>query len=106
MFITGVNDIGNKLFTCHWYRNKFITGFVDTGEQLSPVTTTPAISCSPVATTPAIKLCHVFPVIASVVDTGNKFITGVTMPVTTTLAIYLLRWQGQGRHVDVGSCQG
>ncbi len=57
MFITGVNDTGEKLFsgvndTCE----KFIAGVVDTGDkfivytgdQLSAVTTTPAINLSPV----------------------------------------------------------
>jgi hypothetical protein len=43
--------------------------------------TTPAISFSPVSTKPAIRYrrchpCHGFSVIAGVVVTGNKFITG------------------------------
>jgi hypothetical protein len=43
----------------------------------------------------AINLCHGFSVISGVVDTGNKFITGVVdtaeqlSPVTTTLATNL-----------------
>ncbi len=65
-------------------------------EHLSPVSTTPAISCSAVSMTPAINPCHGFSVIASVVDTGDKFITGVNNTgkqlslVTMTLAINLL----------------
>jgi hypothetical protein len=57
-------------------------------ECLSPVSTTPAISCSPVPTTPGTNLinpCYGFSVIAGVVDTGDKFIA-----CTTTLAINLL----------------
>jgi hypothetical protein len=61
---------------------------------LSPVSTTPAISCSPVSMTRAINLSpannpgHGYLVIAGVVDTGDKFFTGVVdlSPVTTTLA--------------------
>jgi hypothetical protein len=41
------------------------------------VSTTLAVSCSPVLTTPAINPCHGFSVIASVVDTSDKFIAGV-----------------------------
>ena len=68
MFITGVNDTGEKLFSsvndtgktispCHGFSviagvvdtgDKFI---VDTGDQLSAVTTTPAINLSPVTRT-------------------------------------------------------
>jgi hypothetical protein len=50
-----------------------------------------------VSTTPAIYLFHGFSVIGGVVDTGNKFITGVIdtaeqlLLVTTRLAINLLR---------------
>ena len=55
MFITGVNDTGNKLFS---------------------VSTTPAKNLLPVSLTPAINLCHGFSVIAGVVDTGEQFITG------------------------------
>ena len=78
MFITGVNDTGNKLFS----------SFNDTGEKF-------------------INLCHGFSVIAGVVDTGEQFITGDNdtgnnfvagdndtgeqlSPVTTTPAINLL----------------
>ncbi len=43
---------------------------------LSPVSMTPAIGCSPVSTAPAIDPCPGFSVIASVVDTGDKFIVG------------------------------
>jgi hypothetical protein len=54
-------------------------------ECLPAVSTTPAINCqltpllnlSAVSLTPTIKLCHGFSLIGSVVDTGNKFITGV-----------------------------
>jgi hypothetical protein len=48
-----------------------------------------------VSTTPAINLCHGLSVIGSVVDTGDKFITGVVdtteqlTPVTMTPAINL-----------------
>jgi hypothetical protein len=58
---------------------------------MSLVSTTLAISCSPVSTTQAIKPCHGFSVIADVIDTGNKFISGDVdtgeqiSPVTTTL---------------------
>jgi hypothetical protein len=55
MFISGVNDPGNKLFG----------GVNDTTNKLSLVSMTPAIN-----------LCHGFSVISSVVDTSNKFITG------------------------------
>jgi hypothetical protein len=48
MFITGVVDTGDKLFS----------GVNDTGE------------------TPAINLCHGFLVIAGVVDTGEQVIAG------------------------------
>jgi hypothetical protein len=74
MFITDVNDTGNKLFS----------GVNDTGKNLLPVSLTPAIN-----------LCHGFSVIAGVVDTGEQFITGDNdtgnnlSPVTTTLAITL-----------------
>jgi hypothetical protein len=50
---------------------------------------------SPASTSPAINLCHRKPVIGSIVDTGNKFITGVvdtaaqSLPVTMTPAINL-----------------
>jgi hypothetical protein len=49
MFITGVNDTGEKLFSgVVDTGDKFI---VDTGDQLSAVTTTPAINLSPVSRT-------------------------------------------------------
>jgi hypothetical protein len=80
MFITGVNNTSDKLFTgvnntgnnpCHIFSmivgfidtgdkfltcdndtgNKFITGDNNTGEQLSPVTVTPAINLLPVTRT-------------------------------------------------------
>jgi hypothetical protein len=35
------------------------------------------MNLSAVSTTPAINLCHGFAVIGGVVDTGDKFITGV-----------------------------
>ncbi len=82
MFITGVNNIG------------------------SAVATTPAKSLSPVSTTPAINPCHGFSVIAGVVNTNDKFISGVNVTgeqlslvalspaiillIATTLAINLL----------------
>jgi hypothetical protein len=46
MFIAGVNDTGDKLLA---------------GEQLSPVTTTPAINLSPVTTTPVIRHPDILP---------------------------------------------
>jgi hypothetical protein len=74
MFISGVNNTGDKLFNgANDIADKFLTE----------------------VTTPAINLCHRFSVIGGVVDTGDKFITGVTdtteqlSPVTTTLAINL-----------------
>jgi hypothetical protein len=36
----------------------FIAVINDTGDNLSPITTTPAINLSPVSTTPVIKLVH------------------------------------------------
>ena len=60
MFITGVNDTGEKLFSgVNDTGEKFIAGVIDTGEkfivyngdQLSAVTTTPAINLSPVTRT-------------------------------------------------------
>ncbi len=65
-------------------------------ECLSPVSTTPAISCSPVTTTPAINPCHDFSMIAGVVENGVKVIArdnnnGEQLSlVTTTPAINLL----------------
>jgi hypothetical protein len=58
---------------------------------------TPAIGCSPVSTAPAINPCPGFSVIASVVDTVDKFIVGdgdndtgeQLLSVTKTLAISL-----------------
>jgi hypothetical protein len=56
------------------------------------VSTTPAKNLLPVLLTPAINLYHGFSVIASVVDTGEQFITGDNdtgeqlSPVTTTPA--------------------
>jgi hypothetical protein len=50
---------------------------------------------TPVSLTPTINLCHGFSVIGSVVNTSDKFITGVVdtagqlSPVTTTPAINL-----------------
>jgi hypothetical protein len=58
----------------------------------SAVSMTPAKNLSPVPLTPAISPCHGFSVIASVVDTGDKFIvdTGDQLSaVTTTPAINL-----------------
>jgi hypothetical protein len=55
MFITCVNDTGDKLFT----------GVNNTGDNFSPVSTTPVNNP-----------CHGFSVIAGVVDTGDKFLTG------------------------------
>jgi hypothetical protein len=57
-------------------------------ECLSAVSTTPAINCSAVSTTPltnlsavsltpTINLCQRFSLTRGVVDTGDKFITGV-----------------------------
>jgi hypothetical protein len=45
--IAGVIDTGDK----------FIAGDNNTGEQLSPVTTTPVINLLPVTTTPVIRVC-------------------------------------------------
>ncbi len=78
-------------------------------ECLSPLSTTPAISCSAVSTTPAKKLspvlltpvinpCLGFSVIAGVVDTSDADDTGQLSPVTTTPAINLLPVKKQGRH--------
>jgi hypothetical protein len=74
-FITGVNNTSDKLFTSvNNIGNKFIASVKDT--------------------TPTINPCHGFSVIASVVDTGDKFIGGDNntgkqlSPVTTTLSIY------------------
>jgi hypothetical protein len=49
MFITGVNNTGKKFINpCHGFSeitgDNFISGDNDTGEQLSPVTTTPVIN--------------------------------------------------------------
>jgi hypothetical protein len=78
MFISNVNDTGDKLFGgANNIADKFITGVNDT------------------TVTSAINLCHKFSVIGSVVDTGDKFITGVVdtaeqlSPVTKTPAINL-----------------
>ncbi len=64
-------------------RFEFLQKFVEIFANgcLSPVSMTLATSCSVVSTTPAKKLpainpCHGFSVIASVVDIGDKFITG------------------------------
>ncbi len=78
-----------------WGRFKFFWKFAEifANECLSPVLLTPAIRCSPVSTTSAINPCHWFSVIAGVVDTGEKFITGDNYtdeqlsPVTTTPVI-------------------
>jgi hypothetical protein len=40
-----------------------------------PVSMTPGISCLPVSMTPVINPCNGFSVIASVTDTGDKFIS-------------------------------
>ncbi len=57
MFITGVNDAGDKFITgvfdnnpCHGF--SVIAGVVDTAINFSPVTTTPTINLLPVTTTP------------------------------------------------------
>ncbi len=64
-----------------WGRFEFFRKFakIFSNECLSPVLTTPAISCSLVSTTPAINLspvsinpCHGFSVIAGVIDTADK----------------------------------
>jgi hypothetical protein len=52
MFISAVNDTGDKLLT-------------------------PLTNLSAVSLTLAINLCHGFSFIGGVVDTGDKFITGV-----------------------------
>ncbi len=67
---------GTQVF--QWGRFEFFRTFAEifANECLSQVSTTPAISCSAVSMTPARNL---FSVIASDVDTGDKFITG---PVT------------------------
>jgi hypothetical protein len=63
----------------HWDRFEFVRKFAEifANQCLSAVSTTPAISCSPVSTTSANNPCHGFSVIAGVVDTGDKFLTGV-----------------------------
>jgi hypothetical protein len=73
----------------HWSHFEFFRKFAEIFAKycLSPVSTTPVITCSavsttpaknvlPVSLTPAINLCHRFSVIAGVVDTGEQFITG------------------------------
>ncbi len=66
MFITGLNDTGNKLFTgVNDTGDKFVTDFqwsqvsLIPAINLSPVTTTPAIYLSLVTMTPAINLLPV-----------------------------------------------
>jgi hypothetical protein len=69
----------------------FISGVKDTSDKLL----TPLTNLSLVSTTPAFNLCHGFSVIGGVIDTGNKFITGVVdtaeqlSPVTMTPGINL-----------------
>jgi hypothetical protein len=55
----------------------FISGVNDTGDKLSAASTTPLKNLSLMSLTPAINLCHGFSVIGGVVDAGDKFITGV-----------------------------
>ncbi len=66
MFIAGVNDTGEKLFSgVNDTTDKFFGGVNDTGEyrvlpilaclKLLPVSTTPPKNCSPVSTTPPIN---------------------------------------------------
>ncbi len=54
------------------------------------MSTTPAINCSAVSTTPVFNPCHGVSVIASVVDTGDKFTAG----------------DKNKDGMEVGSCQG
>ncbi len=67
------------------------------------MSTTLAINLWPVSTTTGNNPCHEFLVIASVADTGDKFLTGVNntsellSPVTMTPAVIYCRWQEQGR---------
>jgi hypothetical protein len=57
MFITGVNDTGDKVFTgVNDTGDKVFTGVNDTGDKFNP--------------------CHRFSVIGGVVDNGDKFIAG------------------------------
>jgi hypothetical protein len=60
----------------HWGCFEFFRK-IFANECLSPVSTTLAISCLTVSMTPAFNSCHRFSVSAIVVDTGDKFITGV-----------------------------
>jgi hypothetical protein len=48
-----------------------------TPDNCSAVPTILLTNLSPVLTTPAINLCHGFSVMGSVIDNGDKFITGV-----------------------------
>jgi hypothetical protein len=61
----------------------------------SAVSTTPAKNLSPVSTTPAISPCHGFSVIASVVVTGDKFIvdTGDQLSAVTTTSAIRTPWR-------------
>jgi hypothetical protein len=74
----------------------FISGVNDTGDKLFGGVKTPLTNLLVVSLTPAINLCHGFSLIVGVVDTCDKFTTGVVdtaeklSPVTTALTINLL----------------
>jgi hypothetical protein len=86
MFITGVNDTGEKLFS----------GVNDTGKKFI------------VSLTRAISPCHGFSVIAGVVDTGDKFIgdTGDQLSAVTTTGDKFIDGDKNKDAMEVGSCQG
>jgi hypothetical protein len=99
---------GTQVF--QWGRFEFFLTFAEifANKCLSLVSTTLAISFSAVSMTPARNL---FSVIASDVDTRDKFITGVNdtgdqlLSVTTTPAINLLPVKNKDA-MEVGSYQG
>ncbi len=69
MFITGVNDTGDKLFSgVNDTGEKFIAGVVDTGE---------TIYISPVSLIPFRKKTKILKFIAGVNDTDEELFTGV-----------------------------
>jgi hypothetical protein len=55
----------------------FISVSTTTAINCSAVSTTPLTNLSTVSLTPTINLCYRFSLIGGVVDTGDKFITGV-----------------------------
>jgi hypothetical protein len=89
----------------HWGRFEFFRKFAEifANECLSPVLLTLAINCSAVSKTPAINPCHGFSVIANVIDTDDKFITGVVV----TGDKFIVGDKNKDKDaMEVGSCQG